>query len=149
MPEPKDESANALENDFDPRYSKINLHSGVETHIEKFTKSYKINRNWDICLSVSAIVFTLLATITGTGSNSTGLSESNQKTLTGIFGAIAIAIQSASSRFPVQASAKSYKKLKNEMHLLQLFIIHNPDKEDEAQKRYEEILRREAEQEDY
>jgi hypothetical protein len=86
---------------------------------DRFGNECKLYQRWDLGLTVTAIVFTLLTAVTGTLEDGRLLPGNSQKILTGVFGAIAVAIQSAVTKFPVQERAKSYRKLRNEMYILQ------------------------------
>ncbi|AFZ11986.1 hypothetical protein Cri9333_1073 [Crinalium epipsammum PCC 9333] len=86
---------------------------------DRFTHECKLNQRWDLGLTAAAIVFTLLTAVTGTLEDGSLLPGKYQKILTGVFGAISVAIQSAVTKFPVQERARSYRRLRNEMYILQ------------------------------
>lgn len=86
---------------------------------ERFGNECRLYQRWDLGLTVAAIVFTLLTAVTGTLEDGRLLPGNSQKILTGVFGAISVAIQSAVTKFPVQTRAKSYRCLRNEMYILQ------------------------------
>jgi hypothetical protein len=95
------------------------LQSELSSCANRFGNECRLYQRWDLGLTVSAIVFTLLTAVTGTLEDGRLLPGNSQRILTGIFGAISIAIQSAVTKFPVQERAKSYRRLRNEMYILQ------------------------------
>ncbi|MFN6473758.1 MAG: hypothetical protein RMY36_029370 [Nostoc sp. SerVER01] len=82
----------------------------------RFVQECRLYQRWDLGLTVAAIVFTLLTAVTGTLEEGKLLPGNSQKILTGVFGAISVAIQSAVTKFPVQERAKAYRRLRNEIY---------------------------------
>jgi len=113
----------------------------------RFGNECKLHQRWDLGLTVAAIVFTLLTAVTGTLEDGRLLPGNSQKILTGVFGAIAVAIQSAVTKFPVQERAKSYRKLRNEMYILQreLDVIETDEGLKTVRNQYAKMLRDEME----
>lgn len=113
----------------------------------RFDKLLRVNQRWDIGLTVSGIVFTLLTAVTGTLQDEQLLSGNSQKLLTGIFGAISVAVQSAATKFPVQERAKAYRRFRNDMYNLQMELLHVETREDlkPLQVHYKEALKAEGE----
>jgi hypothetical protein len=86
-----------------------------------YTRLYKINQRWDIGLTITAITFAILAGVVGAfGGNSKLLSEDVQKIMTGLLATFSAAVQTAQSKFPVQARAKGYFNLKRKSNLLEV-----------------------------
>ena len=114
---------------------------------DRFGNECKLNQRWDLGLTVAAIVFTLLTAVTGTLENDRLLPGNSQKILTGVFGAIAVAIQSAVTKFPVQERAKSYRRLRNEMYILkrELDIVETDEGLKTVRSQYAKMLRDEME----
>jgi excisionase family DNA binding protein len=134
--------------------------SGMEKNLEDFKKAvsgykeevignHESNQRWDIWLTAIAIVFTLLATVVGTLDEGTLIPGDFQKVLIGIFGAISVAAQSATTKFPVHERSKGYRKLRNQLHALALHLaVSEQESADGLKKqltRYEEILKAEEE----
>lgn len=113
----------------------------------RYGNECKLYQRWDLVLTVAAISFTLLTAITGTLEDGRLLPGNSQKILTGFFGAIAVAIQSAVTKFPVQERAKSYRRLRNEMYILQreLDVIETPEGLKTLRSQYAKMLRDEME----
>jgi hypothetical protein len=123
------------------------LQSELSNCADRFGNECRLYQRWDLGLTVSAIVFTLLTAVTGTLEDGRLLPGNSQKILTGIFGAISIAIQSAVTKFPVQERAKSYRRLRNEMYILQQELDSVQDSEEIKTIRghYAKMLRDEME----
>lgn len=114
---------------------------------DRFGNECKRYQRWDLGLTVTAIVFTLLTAVTGTLEDGRLLPGNSQKILTGVFGAISIAIQSAVTKFPVQERAKSYRRLRNEMYILQreLDVVETDEGLKIVRCQYAKMLRDEME----
>lgn len=111
-------------------------------------KKYNSNAIWDVGLTVSAIVFVLLATFTGTLGDTKLINENSRKLLTGTFGAISVAVQAVASRFPVKERAKGYRKIQMKLHDLVLRLEVNKPKSDDELARlldeYQKIIESEG-----
>lgn len=114
---------------------------------DRFGNECKLYQRWDLGLTVAAIVFTLLTAVTGTLEDGRLLPGNSQKILTGVFGAISIAIQSAVTKFPVQERAKCYRRLRNEMYILQreLDVVETDEGLKTVRSQYAKMLRDEME----
>jgi len=122
--------------------------STVRKYKEDVIKKRKSNELWNVALSASAIVFTLLATVTGTLSEGKLLNENFQKVLAGIFGAVSVAAQAAANKFPLNERAKGYRKIEMKLHGLYLRLKVNEPKNNDDElsnlvEQYEKIIKAE------
>ena len=97
------------------------LKSGISDFLVEVKRKARINRSWDVGLTAFSIGFALAITVVGL------LDESkvwNKKLVTGVLGAGLVAIQSASSSFPVKQRSGGYRLLEAQLINLEYELLY-------------------------
>jgi hypothetical protein len=111
---------------------KKELLSDIEKQRKDWRHLRNINRNWDGFLTVSTIVLTLFITVIGT--DGIKFADNDRKLLTGVMGAIVVAINSIGNAFPVKQRAGGYRTLESQALTLKSKLIYLVDDSEEIKK---------------
>lgn len=100
-----------------------NLEKQIPELLEIVTKRAKINRSWDLVLTILSIILTLGITVSGVlGEEVVG--KNTSKILAGLLGAGLVAIQSTSRSIPIKQRSGGYRVLEAQLINLEFELMY-------------------------
>ncbi len=112
------------------------LRTGIEEFLKEVQRRARINRIWDLGLTVAGIVLTLGITVVGLA----GDNFPRKAVWAGGLGATLVAIQAASSTFPVKQRSGGYRMLEAQLVNLELDLMYKAYTGSELDKAEAEVL---------